>query len=123
MEQIVEATSLREKTPYLSVGVITYNQEKYIASCIESILMQEVTFDYEIIIGDDGSRDKTREICLKYQAQYPDKIKLVLADSNRGLMENYLAVSRQIRGELFAQLAGDDYWTDPCKLQKQVSFL
>lgn len=107
----------------LSVLMMTYNHEKFIAQALDSILMQEVNFDYEIVIGEDYSQDNTREILLKYQAKYPDKIKLLLHEKNIGAMGNQIACMKACTGKYIAMLEGDDYWTDPHKLQKQVDFL
>ena len=111
------------KKPLVSVIVITYNQEKYIRECIESILAQKGDFEFEIIIGEDCSTDKTREICKKLQAQNPQHIKLLLQDNNQGLMKNYLSTLELCRGKYIAQIAGDDYWNNPQKLQKQIDIL
>ena len=68
----------------VSVSVTAYNHEKYIAQAIDSILMQEVDFEYEIIIGEDYSADNTRNIVIDFQRRYPDKIKLILPQENLG---------------------------------------
>jgi glycosyltransferase involved in cell wall biosynthesis len=107
----------------VSVQVITYNHEKYIAQAIESVLMQEVNFDYEIVIGEDCSTDKTREIVLAYQEKHPDKIRALLRERNLGGMKNVVETFNACRGEYIAALEGDDYWTSPHKLQKQVDYL
>lgn len=109
--------------PMLSVLCITYNHEKYINQTIDSFLMQETTFDFEIVIGEDCSTDRTREICLEYKAKYPDKINLLLPEKNQGLMGNFIATLEACKGKYIAVCGGDDYWTDPLKLQKQVDFL
>ena len=64
--------------PLVSVCVQTYNQENYIANCIESILVQLTDFDFEIVIGDDDSTDRTRDICIEYAKKHPEKIRLIL---------------------------------------------
>ncbi|MDR1743953.1 MAG: glycosyltransferase [Dysgonamonadaceae bacterium] len=111
------------KNPFVSVIVITYNQEKYIHQTLDSILQQACKFDWELIVAEDCGTDNTRQICIDYQKQYPEKIKLLLQDSNKGVMGNYLNVLSLCRGEYIAQCSGDDYWTDNNKLQKQVDFL
>jgi glycosyltransferase involved in cell wall biosynthesis len=112
----------------VSVSIITYNHENYIAQAIESALAQEVEFDYEILIGEDQSSDRTRGIVCDYAARHPDRIRLFLHEylkdhvrlnGNRNFANNIL----NARGEYIALLEGDDYWTDPLKLQKQVEFL
>jgi len=107
----------------ISIWITTYNHEKYIAEAIESVLRQETTFTYELVIGEDCSTDRTREIVLAYKAQYPDKIKLLLPDKNLGMIPMYKATYSLCTGKYVAWLDGDDYWTDPFKLQKQVGFL
>ena len=106
-----------------SVAVITYNQEAYLVETLDSILAQECTFDFEIVIGEDCSTDGTRQICRDYQQKYPQVIRLLLQDKNQGLVENYYQTFGLCRGDYIAQCAGDDYWCDRQKLQKQVDFL
>lgn len=103
--------------------MITYNHEKYIAQAIESVLMQKTDFDYELIIGEDCSTDNTRSICLHYKNKYPDKIRLLLPETNLGMMQNATNTLKACKGEYIAMLEGDDYWIDPYKLQKQIDFL
>jgi glycosyltransferase involved in cell wall biosynthesis len=118
--------------PIVSVTVTTYQQLNYIKYCLNGILMQETNFPYEVIVGEDESDDGTREICIKYAEKYPDKIRLFLR--NRKLSqyyENGKLVNRfngiwtrmSSRGKYIALCEGDDYWTDPYKLQKQVELL
>lgn len=108
--------------PLVSVIIITYNQEDYIARTIDSILMQETSFPIEIIIGEDCSSDKTADIVRQYEKKYPF-IKALCNLPNKGLIKNYFDTVFQSQGKYIAQCAGDDYWTDPLKLQKQVDFL
>jgi len=107
----------------VSVFMMTYNHEKYIAQAIGSVLMQQTNFEFEIVIGEDCSTDRTREIVLEYKAKYPEKIKLLLQEKNVGAMQNQIDTLRACTGKYIALLEGDDYWTDPYKLQKQVDFL
>ena len=96
----------------------------YIKKCIEGVLMQDQTyFQLEYVIADDGSTDGTKEIVSEYARKYPDIIKLLTSDKNLGVMANAGKAFRAITGKYVAQCEGDDYWTDPYKLQKQVSFL
>lgn len=109
------------KKPLVSVLIVTYNQEKFIRQAIESALAQKTDFDYEILIGDDCSTDGTGAICAEYQKRHPDKIRFITADRNvRALGGNGNRLRCRVRGEFVAPLEGDDYWTDPGKLQKQV---
>lgn len=111
------------KNPKLSVLMITYNQEKYIAQALDSVLMQEVHFDYEIVIGEDCSTDGTRKILLEYQQKHPERIRLLLPEKNLGMLPNFMQTYLACEGEYVAILEGDDFWTDATKLQKQVEFL
>jgi len=107
----------------VSVCMITYNQEKYIAEAIEGVLMQQTGFPVELIIGEDCSTDNTRNICLEYKEKHPDFIKLLLPEKNLGIMPNFIATLNACTGKYIALCEGDDYWIDPNKLQKQVDFL
>lgn len=92
---------------------------------LDSILMQQTTFDFEIVVGDDYSKDNTRAILTEYQQRFPDKIRLLLHPKNMGLNGkfNALATFAAARGEYIAQFDGDDYLLVPDKLQKQVEML
>lgn len=109
--------------PKVSVMMITYNHEAFIAQSIESVLMQKTEFPYELVIGEDCSTDNTRAICLEYQRKYPDKIRLLMPETNLGVCSNGLNTFAACNGEYIAFIEGDDYWTTPDKLQKQVDFL
>jgi glycosyltransferase involved in cell wall biosynthesis len=107
----------------VSVWMTTYNHERFIAKAIDSVLMQKTKFDFEIIIGEDCSEDKTRDIVISYQKKYPDKIKLFLPEQNIGCNPMFYATYPLCNGKYVAWLDGDDYWTDPYKLQKQVDIM
>jgi predicted O-linked N-acetylglucosamine transferase (SPINDLY family)/glycosyltransferase involved in cell wall biosynthesis len=107
----------------VSVHMVTYNHEKFIAQAIESILMQKVDFEYEIVIGEDCSTDNTRQIVIDYQKKYPNIIRLLLPVSNIGAHANAISTYKACNGQYIALLEGDDYWLSPDKLQKQVNFL
>ena len=109
--------------PLASAVIITYNQEKYIEQTIECALAQKVDFEYEIVIGEDCSTDRTREICLQYQEKYPNIIRVITSDNNVGLLENWCRSVKAARGKYIAGCGGDDYWHNPDKMQKQVMFL
>lgn len=106
----------------LSVFVVTYNQERYIGQAIESILMQKVNFEYEVIVGEDCSTDDTPAICDQYAEKYPF-IHIFHHKKNLGLVKNWEFVINHCSGEYVAMLEGDDFWNDPEKLQRQVDFL
>jgi glycosyltransferase involved in cell wall biosynthesis len=107
----------------LSVMMVTYNHERFIGQAIESVLAQRVNFDYEIVIGEDLSTDNTRPIVLDFERRYPGRILPLLRESNIGAMRNVAQTIAACRGQYLAFLEGDDYWTAPDKLQKQVDFL
>jgi glycosyltransferase involved in cell wall biosynthesis len=112
----------REKTPKISVCVITYNHEKYIRQCLQSIVDQETDFDFEVIVGDDFSTDNTRLIIQEFAEKYPDLIKPIFREKNIGGSKNIFEVHKAAIGEYIAHIDGDDYWL-PDKLTLQVAFL
>ena len=107
----------------VSICCVTYNHEKYIAQAIEGYLMQQTSFKFEILIGEDCSTDNTKKIVEEYVLKHPDKIKLITSESNVGVHNNAVRVNKEVKGKYLTQCDGDDYWTDPLKLQKQVDFL
>jgi glycosyltransferase involved in cell wall biosynthesis len=107
----------------VSVCVVTYNHEKYLAEALDSILMQEVDFPIEIEIGEDRSADKTLAICREYEKKYPGIIRLHVNEKNLGYNWNFYRTMERCQGEYVAVLDGDDFWTDPLKLKKQIEFL
>lgn len=107
----------------VSVAVITYNMEKYLRTLLDSILQQNVNFEYEIIIDDDCSPDDSRKIIKEYQEKYPHIIKPSLRNSNVGGSRNMYGVLKQCNGKYIAILEGDDFWEDKNKLQYQIDFL
>jgi glycosyltransferase involved in cell wall biosynthesis len=108
--------------PLLSVAVITYNQDRYIVQTLDSIINQEHSYPYEIIIGDDFSTDNTRQILTEYKQKYPNTIKLILNEINLGLIKNYFNVISHCSGKYIMQCAGDDYWL-PGKVISQITFM
>lgn len=107
----------------VSVLVISYNQENYIRQCLESIISQKTDFQFEIVIGDDASKDSTAYIINEYALQFPELIKPILRENNIGMNYNFLDVLANCSGEYIALCEGDDYWTDATKLQTQVEFM
>src|SRR5438105_666490 len=106
----------------LSVLLTTYNHERYIAPAIESALMQETDFDFEIVVSEDCSTDGTRSIVESYRERHPDRIRARYSPQNGG-EETWVRSYHSCNGEYVALLDGDDYWTSPDKLQKQADFL
>ena len=109
--------------PDVSVAMMTYFHEKYIAEAIDSVLSQITTYTYEIVISDDGSADGTREILKDYAERYPSIIKIHFNERNLGISKNNYETRRRCRGRYIATLSGDDYWLDAHKLQTQVEYL
>jgi len=109
--------------PLVSVHIVTYNQEAYVARAIEGALQQQTDFAVEIVVGEDCSQDGTRDIVWRYQREHPERMRVITSDHNVGALENSNRVLGVCRGKYIAICDGDDYWTDPCKLQKQVDFL
>lgn len=116
-----------DNQPLVSISCITYNHELFIRQCLDGFIVQECDFDFEILIHDDASTDGTQEIIKEYQEKYPDIIKPIFQTENqyskgvRGINPRF-NYPRAI-GKYIALCEGDDYWTDPLKLQKQVDFL
>lgn len=107
----------------IDVVMVTYNQEKYIAQAIESVLIQKTNFSFRLLIGEDCSTDNTGMICQEYEKKFPDKIKLILHDKNQGLLKNYKSVFDVCSAKYIAILEGDDYWINDLKLQIQFDIL
>lgn len=111
------------KEPIVSVRMSTYNHEPYIAQAIEGVVTQETEYPFELIIGEDCSTDRTREIVFEYQKKYPDIIRVIAWDKNVGMRKNGRRAYMACRGKYIAICEGDDYWHHPGKLQKQIDFL
>lgn len=117
------------ENPIVSVSVATYNHGLYIEQCLESIINQVTNFSFEVVIGEDGSSDDTREKCIAFAKKYPSKIRLFLRDRNESciydndgkLLRSLNGISTMLncRGQFLALCEGDDYWIDEFKLQKQ----
>lgn len=107
----------------VTVLVMTYNHEKFIGQALESALMQKTNFDYEVLISEDCSTDRTRQIVMEFQKAHPEKVRLLLSEKN--VRSNQIVVRgiKAARGEYIALLDGDDYWISEDKLQKQANFL
>lgn len=111
------------KKPLVSVISVSYNHEKYIGEALESFVTQKTSFNFEVIIADDCSTDKTPQIIKKYAHNYPNVIRSVLRKHNLGSLENINDALKLATGKYIAICDGDDYWTDSNKLQMQVDFL
>lgn len=120
--EISDTTALPE-TPLVSVYMLTYRHERFIADAIEGVIAQRCDFPIELIIGEDCSPDRTREIVLDYQLRYPRLIRVITSAANVGARDNSVRSRAACRGKYIAICEGDDYWTSPDKLAKQVDFL
>jgi glycosyltransferase involved in cell wall biosynthesis len=109
--------------PKVSACIITYNQEKFIHECIKGAVKQKLDYPYEIVIGEDCSSDTTKTICKAYADKYPNLIRLIDRNKNLGMNGNWIESIKACDGKYIALCEGDDYWTDPYKLQKQADFL
>lgn len=106
--------------PTISVIVITYNQEKTIGRTLDSILMQQCHVPFEIVIGEDCSTDGTLAVCQQYAKKRPDTIRILANNPNKGIVDNYFDCILACRGKYIADCAGDDFWIDPLKLEKEI---
>ncbi|WP_295231676.1 glycosyltransferase family 2 protein [uncultured Chryseobacterium sp.] len=113
--------------PKISVVTISYAHEKYIIDTIEGIMMQEYPGEIEFILANDNSPDRSDEIIKKYLQENKIPINITVCytkhTENKGMMRNFEWALNQATGKYIAICEGDDYWTDPLKLRKQVSFM
>ena len=110
----------------VSILCLTYNHEKYIQNALEGFVMQKTNFKFEVLVHDDASTDKTADIVREYEAKYPDIIKPLYQAENqysKGVKISKVYQYPRARGKYLAWCEGDDCWTDPLKLQKQIDFL
>lgn len=107
----------------VSVLMLAYNQERYIDEAIRSVMLQQTDFPFELVIGNDGSSDRTGAICREWQKRYADRIVLIDRPKNIGLIPNFMQTYPCCKGTYIAICEGDDFWTDKSKLQRQVDFL
>lgn len=107
----------------VSVLCCTYNHEKYIRQALDGIVKQKANFKFEVVVADDASTDNTQQIIREYAEKYPDIMRCILREKNIGIGPNYYDALQQVNGKYLAICDGDDYWSDPEKLQKQVDFM
>ena len=113
---------MKDDRTKISVGVITYKQETTIGQTLDSILAQKGDYELEIVVGEDCSPDGTYAICADYAKRYPSVVKLLPNTKNLGIMANFARVMKACTGEYIGICAGDDYWCDEQKLQKQLDY-
>ena len=106
----------------LSVHILTYNSDKFISKCLDSIIKQKTSFQFDIVIGDDASSDKTVKIINSYINKH-DKIKLKIHDSNLGVLNNFIDTLQRCNGKCIFDIAGDDWLSDSNALQTLVDEL
>ena len=111
---------MEEKTPVLSVCLVTYNHEKYIRECLEHFISQNIPFPFEILVGDDNSTDATVDIIEK---EYKNSVTLIKREKNLGLCGNLIDLFQRSKGKYLFFFAGDDYLCDDNALFKMVDFL
>ena len=112
--------------PLVSIICTTYNHGPFIRQCLDGFMMQKTNFTFEVLIHDDASTDNTAEIIREYEDKYPDIIKPIYQTENqyqKGVKIGITYLYPRAKGKYIAECEGDDYWTDPLKLQKQVDFL
>lgn len=107
----------------LTVKMLAYNHEKYIAKAIESIVSQKTEYRFELLIGEDCSTDATKEIIERYARKYPEIIRPIYHKINKGCTRNSYALDVQARGKYIAGCEGDDFWCDDTRIQRDVDFL
>ena len=107
----------------VTVIITTYNHERFIKQAIDSVIMQETNFDYNLVIIEDCSTDRTQDIVTAYQKANPEKIRLVLSSINKCDNSEFIKAIQESQCTYLAILDGDDYWTCRHKLQKQVDYL
>lgn len=114
--------------PTVTVWCLTYNQKEFIKDALEGFVMQKTSFPFEVIVHDDASTDGTTDIVNEYAKKYPEIIKPMIETENqwqKGGLKHIIGImnEKHRRGKYIAFCEGDDYWTDPLKLQRQVDFL
>jgi glycosyltransferase involved in cell wall biosynthesis len=109
--------------PRVSVVLLTYNHEQFIDQAIASVVAQRTSFPFEVLLTEDCSTDRTRELVIAAAERHPEVIRLFLSERNLNTNEVTLRALRAARGDYVAFLDGDDYWTSPEKLQRQVDYL
>ena len=111
------------RNPVVSVVLLAHNVGPYIEEAVSSVAEQDCSVEYEILLGENGSTDGTREKCIELQRSYADKVRLLQTDEDIGFMRNMLKIRHRMRGRYHYTLDGDDYWCSKTKIQAQVEAL
>lgn len=106
----------------VSIAFLTYNHADFVRETLDSVMAQQINCEYEVVIGDDCSTDGTQEILLEYSKKF-DKISLILHETNVGVHQNETDIINKCSGKYVAFIEGDDYWSDPLKIQKQIDVM
>jgi glycosyltransferase involved in cell wall biosynthesis len=106
----------------LSIIILTYNHEKYIRDCLDSVFEQKTKYNYEIIVGNDCSPDNTINILKEYEIKFKDQIKVINRPINIGATKNLYNLITVARGEYIIFLEGDDYWTSSSKIEMLADY-
>lgn len=118
---------IMEESPLVSIQCLVYNHEPYLSQCLDGFVMQQTNFRFEAIVHDDASTDGSATIIREYAAKYPDIIKPIYEIDNQyckgGFERIFTIMNDASHGKYIAFCEGDDYWTDPFKLQKQIDIL
>lgn len=117
---------MQSKSIMVSICCLAYNHENYIKDALDSFLMQNTEFRYEILIHDDASTDRTADIIREYEKKYPDIVKPIYQTENQYSKGKKITIDIQfprVQGKYIAMCEGDDYWTDVNKLQRQVEYM
>ena len=122
MEEMIN----EKQQPLVSICCLVYNHEPYLRECFDGFMMQKTNFDFEVLVHDDASTDNSASIIREYETKYPDIFKPIYQTENqysKGVKVSATFNFPRTKGKYIAMCEGDDYWTDPLKLQKQVDFL
>lgn len=122
-QEIMENWKGDKNKPFVSVCTITYKHEKYIAEALDSFLMQETDFPFEIVVDDDCSPDHTAEVIKTYAEKFPNIVNAHLREKNVGVTTNFKENMQRAKGKYIALCEGDDYWSDLNKLQFQINIM
>ena len=123
LEEIVQRQETEQTFYKVNVAMTCYNQKDCIGKAIDSVLAQKTDFPYLIVIGDDASTDGSMELLREYERRFPEKIKVIRQEKNKGINENRRTVFAGCEAPYIAMLDGDDFYTDEEQLQRKFDFL